>query len=132
MRAAFAQAYPSRPIRLVVPFPPGNMSDLIGRRLVRRSRPSMPEGNVAELAQFEALAWTGMLAPSHVAPAIVSYWNEQANALLREPRFVERLRAMNVEAAPPGPPERLRELMQAEFSHWMQLAREANIRVTSQ
>jgi hypothetical protein len=67
MRAAFAQAYPSRPIRLVVPFPPGNMSDLIGRRLVRRSRPSMPEGNVAELAQFEALAWTGMLAPSHVA-----------------------------------------------------------------
>ena len=65
--------------------------------------PSMAESNVAELAQFEALAWTGMLAPAHVAPEIVGYWNEQANALLREPRFVERLRAMNVEAAPPGP-----------------------------
>jgi tripartite-type tricarboxylate transporter receptor subunit TctC len=94
--------------------------------------PSMPESGVAEVAQFEALAWTGMLAPSRVAPEVVAYWNSQANALLREPRFVERLAGMNVEAAPPGPPERLRELMQAELTRWTGLAREANIQLAPQ
>jgi tripartite-type tricarboxylate transporter receptor subunit TctC len=92
--------------------------------------PSMRESNVPEVAQFEALAWTGMLAPSLVAPEVIAFWNGQANALLRDPRFVEGLRAMNVEAAPPGPPERLRELMQAELTRWTRLAREANIQIT--
>jgi tripartite-type tricarboxylate transporter receptor subunit TctC len=94
--------------------------------------PSMPESGVAEVAPFEALAWTGMLAPSRVAPDVVAYWNGQVNALLREPRFVERLAGMNVEAAPPGPPERLRELMEAELTRWTGLAREANIQLAPQ
>ena len=50
-----------------------------------------------------------------------------SGALLGEARFVARLAAMNVELAPPGPPERLRELMQAELARWTQLAREADI-----
>ncbi len=94
--------------------------------------PSMPESGVAEVAQFEALAWTGLLAPSLVAPEVITYWNRQANALLSERRFVDRLAAMNDEAAPPGPPERLRELMQAELTRWTRLAREANIQMAPQ
>ena len=31
--AAFAQSYPNRPIRIVVPFPPGNASDLASRTI---------------------------------------------------------------------------------------------------
>jgi tripartite-type tricarboxylate transporter receptor subunit TctC len=94
--------------------------------------PSMPESGVAEVAQFEALAWTGMLAPANVAPDVIAYWNGQANALLNEQRVVERLAAMNVEAAPPGPPERLHDLMHAELTRWTQLAREANIQLVPQ
>jgi tripartite-type tricarboxylate transporter receptor subunit TctC len=94
--------------------------------------PCIPETNIPEIAQFEAMAWTGLLAPSRVSPQVIAYWNERSNTLLQDTRFIEALRVMNVEAAPPGSPERLRELMQAELKRWTELAREANIQAAPQ
>jgi tripartite-type tricarboxylate transporter receptor subunit TctC len=38
-RIATGQAYPTRPIRLVVPFPPGGVVDFVGRPLAQRLKP---------------------------------------------------------------------------------------------
>src|SRR2546423_1641290 len=40
-RSAFAQTYPDRPIRLIVPFPPGGAYDTLGRPWADRVKPHL-------------------------------------------------------------------------------------------
>src|SRR6266404_5451438 len=44
----WAQTYPSRPITIVIPFPPGGSTDVIGRILSERMRPSLGQSVVVE------------------------------------------------------------------------------------
>jgi tripartite-type tricarboxylate transporter receptor subunit TctC len=45
---AFAQEFPSRPIRIIVPFPPGGSTDVIGRRLAEKFQASMGQPVLVE------------------------------------------------------------------------------------
>src|SRR2546423_8592097 len=47
-RIAWAQAYPSRPITIIVPFVPGGATDVIGRILAERMRASLGQSIVIE------------------------------------------------------------------------------------
>lgn len=93
--------------------------------------PAMPEVGIPEIADFESLAWTGLLVPRGTPPEATRFWNTELNKLVQEPGFKQKLASQNVEAAPPGPPERLHELMQRELSRWTQLVREADIKVAN-
>ncbi|WP_149535962.1 tripartite tricarboxylate transporter substrate-binding protein [Siccirubricoccus phaeus] len=47
-RPAFAQAWPSRPIRLLVPYATGGGTDLLARALAEALRPALPQPVVVE------------------------------------------------------------------------------------
>ncbi len=45
---AFAQSYPSKPIRLILPFPPGSPSDMVGRTIGQKLSSQMGQNVVAD------------------------------------------------------------------------------------
>jgi len=46
--AAFAQSYPAKPVRFVVPFPPGNAGDLMARMLAEKLTASMKQSVIVD------------------------------------------------------------------------------------
>jgi tripartite-type tricarboxylate transporter receptor subunit TctC len=77
-RIAAAQSYPSRPITLIVPFPPGGLTDVIGRILAEGMRTSLGQTMVIE----NVGGATGSIGSGRVARAapdgytlVVGIWN---------------------------------------------------------
>ena len=47
---AIAQAYPSKPIRMIFPFPPGGPTDLLGRAIAQKMSDQMGQQVVVRVA----------------------------------------------------------------------------------
>ena len=65
-RLAWAQTYPSRPVTMVVTFPPGSGSDIMGRilKVAKQLAPSVRLVSLA--ASFDHLVGTGEQRGRHV------------------------------------------------------------------
>jgi len=91
--------------------------------------PTVAESGMPGLNIVYANGWAGLLAPAHTPPEVVSYWDKQINTMLADPAFQKRLQAQNYEAAAPGSPAGLRDLIGKELPRFAAVAHETGIQL---
>ncbi len=79
--------------------------------------PTVAESGIAELKNFEALAWNGVLVPAGTPRAVVERINVALNAALADPQVKERLTSAGLDAVG-GAPEQLAKLIADESAKW--------------
>ncbi len=82
--------------------------------------PTIAELGVAGLAQFEAIAWNGLVAPVGTPREIVLQLNREVNAVLAMPGVKRKLFDAGIEAGG-GTPEAFGQLMQSEAKKWAEV-----------
>ena len=95
------------------------------------SVPTLAESGMPELAPLESMAWTGLLGPTGTSPEVIAFWNRAITQMQNDPALVRRFATINVEMAPPSPPERLGEFVRTELARWTTVAHDANISVSN-
>jgi tripartite-type tricarboxylate transporter receptor subunit TctC len=93
--------------------------------------PTLAESGDPRLAAFEAVGWTGMLAPRATPAAVVERLNAVVNEALRDPALVRRFGAQALETYPPGSPAAFAAYIRADIERWQKVVRDAGIQVTN-
>jgi tripartite-type tricarboxylate transporter receptor subunit TctC len=93
-----------------------------------KSLPAVPTLAESGFPGFEAVSWSGLVAPAGTPQAIVESINKEVNLLLKKPDVLERLSA---EGSDPlgGSSRDYDALIKAERSKWGNLIREAGIKL---
>jgi tripartite-type tricarboxylate transporter receptor subunit TctC len=90
--------------------------------------PAVP--TVAETVSpgFEALGWSGLVAPAATPAAVIQRVNADAVAILRDPAIAARM--VELGGFPdPGTPEEYARFIAAEIAKWREVARAADVRL---
>ena len=79
--------------------------------------PTVAESGIAELQQFEAIAWNGVLVAAGTPRPIVDRINAAINSAMNDPQVKERLKVAGLDAAG-GTPEQFAKLIADESTKW--------------
>ena len=153
---ASAQAYPSRPVKLVVPFPPGGSLDITGRLIAQRltemwgqsvivenkpgaggnigadfvakSTPELPTMAEAGLPGFDISTWYGLFAPSGTPATVVAKSNADVTKILTTPDVRAKLMADGAEPAP-NTPEQFAQMIARELTKYARIVKISGAKV---
>ncbi|HWL81016.1 MAG TPA: tripartite tricarboxylate transporter substrate binding protein [Roseomonas sp.] len=100
---------------------------ITGRERVKQL-PDTPTVAESGLAGYEALGWSGLVAPAATPAAIIRRVNADAVAILRDPAVARRMVEMGGFPAP-GTPEEFGNFIRGEIAKWREVARDANVRL---
>ena len=90
--------------------------------------PTIAESRIASLAQFEAIAWNGLVAPAATPKAIIARLNREIGEVLAMPEVKRKLFDAGIEAGG-GTPEIFGALMVAESKKWGAVIRATGAKV---
>jgi tripartite-type tricarboxylate transporter receptor subunit TctC len=89
--------------------------------------PSMAESGVPELADLEALSWTGLLGPAGTPPEVAAWWTEALGDVMRDQVVVTKLAQTFIEAVPPTSATAFTQEIASDLAKWTRVVREARI-----
>ena len=111
--AAHAQAYPSKPLRIIVPFAQGGAADV----------PTVAEQN---LPGFEAVSWYSIMVPAGTPKEIIERINGEIARMLTQPETREKLAGIGATAIG-GTQDQLADVIREESARYADLFKRAGI-----
>jgi tripartite-type tricarboxylate transporter receptor subunit TctC len=93
--------------------------------------PTLAESGDPRLGSFEAVGWTGILAPRGTPSAVVERLNAVVNEALRDPGLVQRFAAQALDTYPPSGPAEFGAYIRADLARWRKVVQEAGIEVSN-
>ena len=121
---SYAQAYPSKPVRLVVSVQPGGNLDLVGRTALLPDVPAIGE----TVPGFQASIFNGMMAPAGTPPEIPARMHGEIVRFVQSPEIRARFAGQGVELQASASPEAFTAYIRTEYERWAKVMEEAGIK----
>jgi tripartite-type tricarboxylate transporter receptor subunit TctC len=114
----------------VMPLVTGDLLRPIAVTSTRRlaALPNVPTVAESGFVGFEAVNWSGLVAPARTPDTVISRLNAEAAAALRRPEMAEKL-ALDGSEAFPGTVAEFAAFMRAERTKWAAIVRDTGIRI---